>query len=192
LSANTCYAIIYFLFGIDGLVRGRNPAGKSPATLYPLGSDVGATGKTPRFVLVAWQTRHPIIHFTGKQPMKSLLLLGLTTLFFVEEPSYNFGGCFSSKGDVLLTISVQDGSYWVKFTDKRGGLSCELSEKASVKKGALRIQTKQGNQPITLIISPADHTQTMLVRGLRKADQYELMHFCQDSVSFADAYKRIP
>ncbi len=125
--------------------------------------------------------------------MKSWLLLSLTTLFFAEEPSYNFGGHYS-KGSVTLTIDVRDGSYWATFTDKSDtdSLSCHLSAKASVKKGNLRVQLQPGQRSITLLIRPANHTNTMLIRGLRKSDQADLMYVCPASGSLAGPYIRLP
>lgn len=121
--------------------------------------------------------------------MKILLLLALKTLFFVEEPSYNFGGRYTKEGTVLLTIGVQDGSYWVTFANADS--TCKLSAKASVKKGILYSQIRQGEKPVTLRISAADHTNTMVVGGLRKNDRSELTNGCINGRSIAGKYTRL-
>lgn len=121
--------------------------------------------------------------------MNILLLLALRTLFFVEEPSYNFGGRYTKEGTVSLTIGVRDGSYWVTFA--AADSTCKVSAKASVKKGVLYSQIRPGKKPVTLLISAANHTNTMVVRGLRKNDLAELNLSCTSSNTIAGKYTRL-
>ena len=125
--------------------------------------------------------------------MKILLLLSLITLLFQEEPSYNFGGRFTKADGMTLLIDVRDGSYWATFSGKSGSdsSSCELSGKASVVKGRLHVDSRQGKQSLKLLISAADHTNKMVVRMLRKVDKASLTNNCPDGGLITGDYTRI-
>ncbi|GAB4029887.1 hypothetical protein [Spirosoma gilvum] len=124
--------------------------------------------------------------------MKAFLVFVIAPLFVAQEISYNFGGHFRKGDESTLLIDVRDGDYWVTLLEKpiNGKSACELSGRASVRNGNLHVRVQQGEQAITLIVRATDHTRTMVVRGLRKADQVNLTHVCY-SKSLAGKYSRM-